>query len=59
MLEKDAYHDQLASAKNQRSIGELSRSPVFGASPLVPDMGGRSRRFPKEKSKSKNQAFHL
>lgn len=58
LLPKENYEDQLAFGKSMRTIGELSRSPVFGASPLVPDMGGKSKRFPERKSKKK-EGMHL
>jgi len=58
LVPKEAYEDQLSCGKGIRYIGELNKSAVFGSSPLVPDMGGKSKRFPDRKSKKKEQ-MHL
>jgi len=49
--QKETYKDQIASGKAFLGIGELAKSPVFGSPRIVPDMGGKSRRFPVEKTK--------
>lgn len=54
----EPYKDQLPCGKSARFIGELEQSPVYGSSPLVPDMGGKSKRFPQHEKK-KEQGFHL
>jgi len=54
----DAYKDQLSTGKSHLEIGVLKRSPVFGSPTRVPDMGGKSKRFPNA-SKKTGKGFHL
>jgi len=59
MIEPEAYKDQITAGKAIRSIGEIPQSPVFGKSPLVPDMGGKSKRFPHHAKAKQKQGFML
>jgi len=56
----DKYIDQLGSGIAGREIGDIGVNPVFGKEPLVPDMGGKSKRFPHHaKPKKQEGDFHL
>lgn len=54
----DKYKDQLSSGKTHLKIGELQRSAVFGSPTRVPDMGGKSKRWPKPSGRT-GKGFHL
>jgi len=58
-IPREPYKDQIPCAKAILGIGELPQSPVFGSPPRVPDMGGKSKRFPHHKSKKDPKGFTL